>query len=47
MKLKAQELRFNVPQEDLYSIILAAELEDEQILDARGEVIETAPSSSN
>ena len=54
MKLKAKELRFNlfacsqhVPQEDLDNIILAAELEDEQILDARGEVIETAPLSFN
>ena len=54
MKLKAQELRFkmfartqNVPQEDLDSIILAAELEEEQHRDAQGEVLETAPSSSS
>ena len=37
----------NVPQEDVDSIVLAAELEDEQHRDAQGEVLETAPSSSS
>ena len=53
MKLKAQDLRLNlfarsqnVPQQELDSLILAAEIEDEQYRLARGEFIETRPSSS-
>ena len=53
-KLKAQELCFNllaraklVPQEELDSLLLAQEIEDEQQREARGEVIDTAHSGSN
>ena len=53
MKLKAQKLRMklfarsqNVPQQDLESLMLAAKIEEEQYQDARGEFIETGPSSS-
>ena len=44
MKLFARSQ--NVPQQDLDSLILAAEIEEEQYQDARGEFIETGPSSS-